>query len=156
MVLFLGAAINPNGLEITAAICSWTCGNLALAAPDPLVCKALLRRAAIALIVVVETRAISPLWAAIILVVLLVAAGRRWQVLSRHRSQVVAWGGALAVATGLAGAWTWLAKSGELQHHLVRKLTFADSLKQAWDGGLEPAALADRHGRQFRLADHAP
>ncbi len=44
MVLFLGAAINPNGLEITAAICSWTCGNLALAAPDPLVCKALLRR----------------------------------------------------------------------------------------------------------------
>ncbi len=136
MVLFLGGAINPNGLEITAAICTWTCGSLAFATDNARVCRALIRRAAIALVVVVESRAISPLWAAIILVTLFAAAGDRRQLWSRHRTELVRWSVVLAAATASAGAWSQFAKSGELQQHVVHQLTFIGSLRQAWDGGV--------------------
>ena len=135
MALFIGSMINPNGLEIAAAMCAWVCGYQALVNPDPVAGRILLRRAAIALIAVVETRAISPLWTLIILAVLAVAVVGR-SALSRYRRDLVGWGAVLVVAIALAGAWSLISRSSQLENNTVAKLSFANSWRTAWDGGI--------------------
>jgi hypothetical protein len=75
MVLFLSSVINPSGLEVAAAFATW-CGGICLVqnreAP-PL----LLIATALALTILILTRPLSPLYAAIVLVVLVLLAGAK-------------------------------------------------------------------------------
>lgn len=77
MVVFLGGVVNPNGPETCIAICAWTSGLVLVleradAPPRGLVVIFTASLAALAL-----TRGLSPLWVALILIVLGILAGRR-------------------------------------------------------------------------------
>ena len=107
MVLFLGGSVNPNGMEITAAICLWSAGLLALdtrTRQTPLIVFATIGAAAM-----VVARGLSPFWLACILALMAVAAVRRpRRTLLGDRRMVVA--GAVIVATAVAAvAWLGLA-----------------------------------------------
>ena len=74
MVLFVGAMVNPNGLEITAACALWVNLLVLVRGDDPLIRPLLIRRAGIAATLMVLTRSLSPLWLALILGCVAVAA----------------------------------------------------------------------------------
>lgn len=107
MVLFLGGVVNPSGLEVSAAIATWTCGSLLvlehLEDPPPGLVGAL----ALSASVFELTRGISPFWLACTLVALLaVADWRRLGQLFRRRSILA--GIAVVAVLGAAGlAWTF-------------------------------------------------
>jgi hypothetical protein len=77
MTFFLGAVVNPSGLEITSATCLW-CAGLVLALeradqPPP----GLVAVVTVAACTLLLTRALSPLWVVGILLLLAVLAGWR-------------------------------------------------------------------------------
>lgn len=104
MVLYLAASTNPSGLETAAAIAAWVSG-LALADPARPVGRRLLARFGVALVVLALARGLGPLFAACVLAGVAVVAGRRRCVELGRRREVWAWGGVLAVAVALSGAW---------------------------------------------------
>ena len=104
--LWLGAMVNPSGLEIAAAICLW-CSGLVLALErmdDPP--GALVATVAVAAAVLTLTRGLSPLWTVLILATLIVMAGpaAAWRLLRQRRDVQVAAGALVAVAAA-AVAW---------------------------------------------------
>ncbi len=110
MVAFLAGSINPNGLEITAAMSGWVNGYLMFSTQDDLLRQRYLRRAALAMMGVLVTRGLSPLWVVVIGFILLLVAGNRQHVLRLWQAGR-GWWAAIAV-TGLASvAWTILDKT---------------------------------------------
>ena len=111
MAVFMAASVNPNGLEVTAAAAAWVNALLlARRAGPPELRRLLVRRAAIAASVVLLMRSLSPLWIAIIVLVVLasvVGASAR----NLFRRDVVPWF-ALVIGVGvLALVWIVVAKS---------------------------------------------
>lgn len=107
-VLFFAGMENPSGLEITVSVLVWVCGVLLLVdRPPPRDTRWLLAVLAGALAVLVLIRGISPFWALVVLV-LLVIGGARGQVrrLLRLRRTYLLGAGVVA-ATVLALAWTF-------------------------------------------------
>ena len=107
MVVFMASVVNPNGLEISAAICLWTSGVILATerADDPP--AGLLATVAGAATVLMLCRGISPLWVFVIFAVLAVLAGRRGIVaVARTRGARVAAG--VIVLSGVAALW-WIA-----------------------------------------------
>lgn len=112
MVLFLGGAVNPNGLEIAATLAAFT-GTMALVTNvdrTKLASRAFIVAASAA--IAVNMRGLSPLWVAFALCVPLILMSRRdlTELLRRHavRGMIVA----ISVAT--AGALAWTLGSGSL------------------------------------------
>ncbi|MBX3287335.1 MAG: DUF2142 domain-containing protein [Actinobacteria bacterium] len=104
MVLYLAASTNPSGLETAAAIAAWAAG-VVLADPAVPTSRRSLARFGLALVVLAAARGLGPLFAAAVLGGVAVVAGwRRTAELGRRRD-VWAWGGVLAVAVALSGAW---------------------------------------------------
>ncbi len=103
---FLGGMVNPSGLEISVAICVWTsCAVLlfehAHAPPIGLVAVA-----GTSLAVFLLTRPLSPLWCAVTVVVLGLAAGwRRVRTLLGNRT--VQWAALPLAACAAAAVW-WI------------------------------------------------
>ena len=108
MVLFIGAGVNPSGFEITAAACVWASG-LSLLAPPSVADRRLVLRLGISASAMVLTRSLSPVWLAVIVIVVVLASGfgavrsafRRWDV------RLCALG--VFLATLAATAWIQLA-----------------------------------------------
>jgi len=104
-VWFFGSVVNPSGFEICAAICLWSSGLvLALERADhpPPGLVAIVVAATTTLLL---ARPLSPLWAAIIAVLLVLLGGWR-AVVSVFRSRVMRWSIAPLVACSLfAVAW---------------------------------------------------
>lgn len=105
MVFYLGGTINPNGLEISAAICAWASGLALVKDERPGVDRRLLARTAVSAAVLVQIRALSPLWLALLVLTLLA-------VVDRHRlAQVVRdrtawwWAALVAACSGFALWW---------------------------------------------------
>jgi Predicted membrane protein (DUF2142) len=109
MVLYLSAVINPNSLEVSAALCLWT-GTILLAheMPTPEMSRSLVRIVALAAVVVALIRPDSPLW------ILLVAAalspivfrsGVGWRSVGRRRD-VLAGAAAVVAACVASAVWT--------------------------------------------------
>lgn len=71
IALYLSGMVNPNGFEVAAAACLWTSGAAVLLAPPGPVPQALVFRTAVAGALLCLTRGLSPLWAAAIVLVLL-------------------------------------------------------------------------------------
>jgi hypothetical protein len=104
MVLYLAASTNPSGLETAAAVAAWAAG-LALADPGTSIDRRRVARFGVALAVLAAARGLGPLFAAAVLAgVATVAGWRRTTELGRRR-EVWAWGGVVAVAVALSGAW---------------------------------------------------
>jgi hypothetical protein len=114
MTLFLGSVVNPSGFEIASAICLWTSGLVLVLdhaeRPPPRLVATVAGSAALLLL----ARPLSPLWAAVILVVLALIAGLRGT-LSLLRDRSVRWSLALLVPAALfAGIWIVAAHSLDL------------------------------------------
>jgi len=88
-MLFLGAIVNPSGLEISAGACVWASSLVYFAEPDRRG-RWLLLRAAMAAAVLVQLRGLSPLLLAIIAVFVFAVAGwrRLRSALSRREVQI--------------------------------------------------------------------
>jgi hypothetical protein len=103
---FLAASVNPSGFEIVTAICLWTA--LAVFAADyvdnpPVGLVAIIGVAGSVLALI---RGLSPLFVAIVGVVIAVAVGpRRLWALARRRRDVQVAAGAIVVAALVAAAW---------------------------------------------------
>ncbi|MEY2448218.1 MAG: hypothetical protein QOH79_1694 [Acidimicrobiaceae bacterium] len=106
IVWFLIADLNPNGVEIAAAICLWA-GSLATAVQGP--SERVIRRAGIALTILVMSRGISPLYALMALGSAALIAGptRRRELIGRR--DVRRWLAAGAGGTVITGAWVLVA-----------------------------------------------
>lgn len=105
-VWFLIADINPNGVEIAAAICLWaTCLTVATRGPS----SRLIQRAGIALMILVMSRGISPLYAVMALGSAALIAGevRRRELIGRR--DVRLWLAAGAAGSLVTGAWVLVA-----------------------------------------------
>jgi hypothetical protein len=71
LALYLSGMVNPNGFEVAAAACLWTSGAAVLLAPPGPVPHALVARTAVAGALLCLSRGLSPLWAALVVLVLL-------------------------------------------------------------------------------------
>ena len=106
MTYFLGSVINPSGLEITSATCLW-CAGLVLAleraeAPPP----GLVAVVTVSAIVLLLSRALSPLWVLGILLLLALLTG--WQGLrALARARCVRWA-VLPLVPAAAFAVGWI------------------------------------------------
>jgi Predicted membrane protein (DUF2142) len=112
MVVFMGAVVNPNGLEISAALACWASLFALLTGADvpDRVRGVLMRRAALSAGAMVVTRALSPLWLAVIVAVAVVIASRR-QLRSFFRGAALGWVGLVAVVSVAAVVWTYAART---------------------------------------------
>jgi Predicted membrane protein (DUF2142) len=112
MAVFMGAGVNPNGLEISAALACWVSLFALLSNADvsDRVGTVLIRRTAICASAMVLTRALSPLWLAVIVSVGLAIASRR-QLRSFLRRAALGWVGLVAAMSVAAVAWTHAAQT---------------------------------------------
>jgi Predicted membrane protein (DUF2142) len=134
MVGFLAASVNPSGLEISAAISTWVNGFMALSTSQDSRRSVYIRRTAISVIAVVSTRSLSPLWIAVIAVILAIAVASR-EHLPRLRRMSTRWTAAVLIATLAALAWTYFAKTLVLNVAAhPGTFSFADRLRLAWGG----------------------
>jgi Predicted membrane protein (DUF2142) len=114
MTYFLGSVVNPSGLEITSAICLW-CAGLVLALertdrPPP----GLVAVVTVSSIVLLLSRALSPLWVVCILLLLALLAG--WRGLrGLARARCVRWAVVpLVPAAAFAVGWIVVAHALDL------------------------------------------
>lgn len=132
MVLFLGGTVQPSAVEIAGGFAVWAAGLTLLTATDPTHERVLLRRLAIAACLVVVSRTISPLWLALILVALLLLAGRqRLRELLRLPSLRL-WGPVVGVATLASVAWTLIAKPNPMPVERPDPSSPASALRQVF------------------------
>lgn len=112
MVIFLSATVNPSGVEIAASISLWTSGLVLAVSPvGTALTPVVLRRCALAAMSLVVTRQLSPLWLALIAIVLLSVAGRhRLRALVARRDTTV-WALLVLIVTLFSVGWTILAGS---------------------------------------------
>jgi hypothetical protein len=98
MVFIWGSVVNPSGLEIATAVCVWTGGLILVLDRSSHPPPSLIAATAVAAIVMVLTRGLSPLWLVVIAVSLAALAPRSLPVLIRQQNVRIAGG-----AVGLAG-----------------------------------------------------
>jgi hypothetical protein len=111
MVLFLAAAVNPNGLEVAAGF-ALLASLLLLLAPEPLTRRwPWLALAGAAGVLLAQARGLSPLWMAVIAVVALVVTPWPRVLRELRRPAVIVTISVLAVSVGLATGWTLLTGS---------------------------------------------
>jgi hypothetical protein len=118
MALFVFGAVNPSGLEISAAIGAWVHGLRLVRGPGP-VHRRVVVRAAVAMSALAVARPISPLW---LLLILLVVAGLaplpRLAALLRRRDVRVA-AGVVLLAVLSTVVWVRVAGSLDLIHSRI-------------------------------------
>ena len=102
--IYMASAVNPNGLEISSALCLWTAGLVYLCDGSPGDLR-LLTRVGLSAAVLVSMRGLSPLWLVLIGLALLALSSRaRLRELAR-RASVRAWAGVLAAVSIVAIVW---------------------------------------------------
>ena len=102
--VYMASAVNPNGLEISSALCLWTAGLVYLcdgSAGD----LRLLSRVGLSAAVLVSMRGLSPLWLALIGLALLALCSRRRLRGVARRTSVRVWAGVVVAVTVAAVAW---------------------------------------------------
>jgi hypothetical protein len=105
MTMFLAGTVNPNSLEIAAAICLWA-SAMALALEDAGIDRRILARAGLAAFVLAQVRGLGALWLACIMVaVITIADSERRTTLLRNKG-VILW--ISAVLASLAFGLWWL------------------------------------------------
>jgi Predicted membrane protein (DUF2142) len=120
MALFLAGIVNPNSVEIAAAICLWACGLALAGRPARGAVPALAAGASGSACALVLTRALSPLWLGCIGATLFVVAGWAQGASLFRRLDVRRWAVVVAVATVVAVAWIRLAGASHVDTSVVR------------------------------------
>ena len=106
MLLFLSGSVNPNALEVVATLAAFTAVTAVIVRPDPALLAQRATIIAVAGVLAANTRAISPLWVAIALLVPFILASRP-QVLALVRTRAVIVS-ASVVVVGAIAALLWL------------------------------------------------
>ena len=116
-VWYLGGIINPNGIEIAAAISLWAT-LLALATHDSIESDVrLVHRAGVAAFALVSIRGLGPAWVlAAVVICAVVAEPSRIRALARLRTTRV-WAGLVVASTALTAAWVIHAPLGDQLRH---------------------------------------
>ena len=135
MALFLGATVNPQGLEVAAGF-AFAAACLSLTCSRSGVTTGALTQAAVTGAVLVNTRTVSPLWAVAILAVALVAGERgRLAAVVRHPASPWVAGGAVIAAAAAVG---WLlthpgvVTASGLRPELTNPLRVAAGVLRQW------------------------
>jgi hypothetical protein len=122
MTIYLSSVVNPNGLEITAAIAMWTAGVVAVRSKLKHPPRLLVAILAVSAMVTVSTRSISLLWPPLMVLILLPVAWRRldWGAWFRDR-WVRGWAAAVMVVAVFDVIWiaaaNGLAVTGKRLHY---------------------------------------
>ncbi len=110
MVVFMNSSVNPNAIEASAGIGLWLTLLLTLRHPDPALVRRRWWRAGVLVVLLVNAKAFSPLFLAIIVLAAAVLAG--WgpvrAVLTDRRS----WPGLALGVVGSAAAVLWILRAG--------------------------------------------
>ena len=105
MVLYLGAVINPSGLEIAAATSAWTAAMALASQPPGELGNSAIGSLGFSAAVLILVRSLSPLWAlAVLAALVLVGLRSSWRDLLRRRA-VQAWLGICLLSAVAAGVW---------------------------------------------------
>lgn len=130
-VVFLAGVVNPNGLEIAAAVSLWAAGlRLALARDTTLAVgrSALYRRIGVAASLLVLSRNLSPLWLFVAGATVLAVAGAP-RVLATLRDRLFwRWGSVAVVASLAAAAWILASGGGNVPSVRPRDVTYLQAL----------------------------
>jgi hypothetical protein len=111
--LYVSSGVSPAGIEIGSATSLWAAGLVLVKSDTMEQTSRLVRRAGLAAVVLVWTRALSPLWLVCILATLFaLSEGGRRRSLGR-RYDLRAW--SVAVAASTAGALAWDLTAGAFQ-----------------------------------------
>ena len=114
MTLFLGGVVNPNGPEICAGLCTWVAGLVLVLERTDDPPRGLVVVLTASTVMLMLSRGISPLWAALIAAVLAVLAGREAIMsLLRRRSLRVPLA-VVALSALAAVAWVVVAHANDL------------------------------------------
>ena len=106
MVFFLTGSVNPNALEVAATLAAFTAVTAVIVRPNPALLAQRATIIAVAGVIAANTRAISPLWVAIALLVPFILASREQiRGLVRSRPVIIS---ASVVVVGAAAALLWL------------------------------------------------
>ncbi|MDH6181716.1 hypothetical protein M2152_001898 [Microbacteriaceae bacterium SG_E_30_P1] len=106
MVFFLSGSVNPNSLEVAATLAAFAAVAAVILKPDPGLLAGRATIIAIAGVVAANTRAISPIWVAIaVLVPFIFVSREQFARLVRTRAVIVS---AAVVAVGAIAALLWL------------------------------------------------
>jgi hypothetical protein len=112
-VMWLAASINPNAIEIAAAIATWVVMVGVADARVPLTTRALVRAAAVGAVFVLA-RPLAPGFLFVIVGLVWVAHGSRDRLRELARRRAARWcAGVLAVAVLLAGTWIVAVKAND-------------------------------------------
>ena len=85
--LVLAGAINPNSIEISAAICTWVAATVAVLDDGERLPRGVLAALTIGAVALAWSRALATLWLLVIAVVVLLAFGDRARLASRLRGR---------------------------------------------------------------------
>jgi hypothetical protein len=120
LVLYLAGSVNPNGLEITAAISLWA--TVAALARGPTAARSLVAGAVVSFVVLANTRTFGPVLAVVALVMSLLLAPRA-RARELARDPAVRAGGAVAGAAVVV-ALAWIAYVGR-EDRVLPKVPFS-------------------------------
>ncbi|MFA5884527.1 MAG: DUF2142 domain-containing protein [Acidimicrobiia bacterium] len=133
MTLFLAGSVNPNGLEITTAVCFWAALGAIVTARDRPTPGPLYAAALVSGLVLAWTRPLSVLWLAIAAVVLVLGFGCVGETIARVGRRRTAWAlGAFGAVSVLAFAWAFgLDALGNAEGDDPRGLGLVDALRHS-------------------------
>ncbi len=130
MVLFLASTVNPNSLEVSAALCCWVSGLVLVERRNSPGDGRLLARTGVAASVLVLARALSLLWLVIIGAVLIGLMSRADLKVLVRRRDAKWWLGGVVAASVLAVAWVVGANALDMGRPLqVADYTVVESLR---------------------------
>jgi Predicted membrane protein (DUF2142) len=113
MVFFLAGSVNPNGVEIAAAVCLWAALGVVLLVPDAPDRGRLLARVGVAGVILALSRPLSPFFVALIVATTVALAGwRPLFALARDRRAQFAAG---AIAMSCLTTTVWVQAYGTLE-----------------------------------------
>jgi hypothetical protein len=105
MALFLNGTVNPNGMEASAAVLTWTVALSLALEPSADVVTHRLVLFAVGAVLLANSRSLGVLWlAAIVLAALFLGRRRAWLELARRRTL---WAVAAVIAVGAVAAQLW-------------------------------------------------
>ncbi len=132
MVVFLAGTVNPNAVEICAAIALWVSGLVLVTTPlDERLSRTLVNRCGAAACAFVLSRQLSPFWLALVAAVLLVVAGRARVTALARRNDVRFWTAIATIATAVSIAWTVTAGALGNGSQVVRAVTPYEALRES-------------------------
>ncbi|MDH6136568.1 hypothetical protein P3T37_005996 [Kitasatospora sp. MAA4] len=134
MVLFLGGAVNPNGVESAAGLLAWTAILSMLMEHRPELLRRRLVRATVAMVIVLEIRPLGPIWIAGAVLTGLIVADRQAlrEILRSTGVRISAGIGVLATALALLWSHTHPDHS-YIDAHLGHKRILHDTIIQSSD-----------------------